>query len=89
MENNTRISESHYSRLERLPERAETDSFNIVTQKSVKHYGTSSVETASKLPTSWEEITKAKAAEVEATEVEAEVEVDQVHKETLTQNRWK
>ena len=30
------ISESHNSNLERLPERAETDSFNIVSQKSVK-----------------------------------------------------
>ena len=28
MENNTRISESCYSSLERSPERAETDSFN-------------------------------------------------------------
>ena len=28
MENNTRISESRYSNPERLPERAETDSFN-------------------------------------------------------------
>ena len=37
-----RISESHHSSLERLPERAETDSFNIVAQKSVKHYGMSS-----------------------------------------------
>ena len=61
-----RISESGYSSLERLPERAETESFNIVTQKTVKHNGTSSDETASKLPTSWEEITKAKAAGVEA-----------------------
>ena len=42
MENNTRVSESHYSNPERLPERAKTDSLNIVTQKSVKHYGTSS-----------------------------------------------
>ena len=82
MENNTRISESRYSNLERLPERAETDSFNIVTQKSVKHYGMSSNETASKLPVSWEEITKA-----EAMEVEAEVEVDQVLEETLTRNQ--
>ena len=77
MENNTRISESRYSSLERLPERAETDSFNIAAQKSVKHYGTSSDETASKLPTSWEELTKAEAAEVQA-------EVDQVLEETLT-----
>ena len=74
-----RISESRYSSLERLPERAKTDSFNIVTQKSRKHYGMSSDETASELPTSWEEITEAKAMEVEA-----EVEVDQVLKETLT-----
>ena len=80
MGNNTRISESRYSScLERLPERAETDSFNVVAQKSVKHYGMSSDETASKLPTSWEEITKA-----EAMEVEAEVEVDLVLEETLT-----
>ena len=79
MENNMRISESHYSSLERIPERAETDSFNIVAQKSVKCYGTSSDETASKLPASWGEITKA-----EAMEVEAEVEVDQVLEETLT-----
>ena len=79
-----RISESRYSNLERLPERAKTDSFNIVAQKSVKHYGTSSDETASRLPVSWEEITKA-----EAMEVEAEVEVDQVLEETLTQNQWK
>ena len=56
MENNTRISESHYSNLERLSERAKTDSFNIVAQKSVKNYGTSSDETASKLPVSWGEI---------------------------------
>ena len=74
-----RISESHYSNLERLPERAETDSFNVVAQKSMKCYGTSSNEMASKLPTSWGEITKAKA-----TEFEAEVEVDQVLEETLT-----
>ena len=74
-----RISDSHYSNPERLPERAETDSFNMVTQKSVKHYGMSSDETASKLPVSWGEITKAKAMEVEA-----EVEVDQVVEETLT-----
>ena len=53
MENNTRISESHYSSLERVPERAETDSFNIVAQKSVKHYGTSSDETASRFPVTW------------------------------------
>ena len=52
MENNTRISESHYSNLERLPERAETDSFNIVAQKSAKRYRMSSDETASKLPVS-------------------------------------
>ena len=32
MENNTRINESCYSSLERLPERAETDSFNIKCQ---------------------------------------------------------
>ena len=74
-----RISESCYSNPERLPEKAETDSFNIVAQKTVKHYGTSSDETASKLPVSWGEITKA-----EAMEVEAEVEVDQVVEETLT-----
>ena len=61
MENNTRISGSGYSSLERLPEGAQTDSFNIVTQKSVKHYGTSSDETASKLPISWEEMTEAEA----------------------------
>ena len=79
-----RISESCYSNLERLPERAETDSFNIVTQKLVKHYGMSNDETASKLPVSWEEITKA-----EAMEVEAEVEVDQVVEETLTRNQQK
>ena len=53
MENNMRISESHYSSLERLPERAETDSFNIVAQKSMKHYGMSSNETASKLDTKY------------------------------------
>ena len=79
MENNTRISESCYNNLERLPERAKTDSFNIVTQKSVKRYGISSDETARKFPVSWEEITKA-----EAMEVKAEVEVDQVVEETLT-----
>ena len=79
-----RISESCYSNLERLPERAETDSFNIVAQKSVKHYRMSSDETASKLPVSWEEITKA-----EAMEVKAEVEVDQVLEETLTRNQRK
>ena len=62
-----------------MPERAETDSFNIVTQKSVKCYVTSNDKTASKLPVSWEEITKA-----EAMEVKAEVEVDQVVEETLT-----
>ena len=50
MENNTRISESCYSNPERLAERAETDSFNIVAQKSVRRYGTSSDETASELP---------------------------------------
>ena len=71
MENNTRISESRYSNPERLPERAETDSFNIVAQKSVKCYGTSSNETASKPHVLWGEITK------------AEVEVDQVVEETL------
>ena len=79
-----RISESHYSNLERLPERAKTDSFNIVAQKSVKRYGTSSNETASKLPVSWEEITKA-----EAMEVKAEVEVNQVLEETLTRSQRK
>ena len=72
-----RISESRYSNLERLPERAKTDSFSIVTQKSMKHYGTSSDETARKFPVSWEEITKAEAMEVKA-------EVDQVVEETLT-----
>ena len=77
-------SSNSYSDLERLPERAGTDSFNIVTQKSMKHYETSSNETASKLPTSWGETTKA-----EAMEVEAEVEVDQVLKETLTRNQRK
>ena len=46
----------------------------------MKHYGTSSDETASRLPITWGEITKA-----EATEVEAEVEVDQmVAEEMLT-----
>ena len=84
MENNTRGSESCYSNPERLPERAETDSYNIVAQKFVKCYGTSSDETASKLPVSWEEITKA-----EAMEVEAEVEVNQVLEETLTQSQRK
>ena len=74
-----RVSERCYSSLERLPKRAEIDSFNIVAQKSVKHYGMSSDETPSKLTTSWGEITKAKAMEVEA-----EVEVDQVLEETLT-----
>ena len=64
--------------------RAETDSFNIVAQKTVKCYGTSSNETASKLPVSCGEITKA-----EAMEVEAEVEVDQVVEETLTRNQRK
>ena len=44
----------------------------------------SSDKTASKLPVSWEEITKAKAMEVEA-----EVEVDQVVEETLTRNQQK
>ena len=71
MENNTRISESCYSSLERLPERAKTDSFNIVAQKSVKHYRTCSSETASRPPITWGEITKAQAVEVKA-----EVEVD-------------
>ena len=79
-----RISESCYSNPERLPERAETDSFNIVAQKSVSHYGTSSDETASELPISWGEITKA-----EAMEVEAEVEVNQVVEETLTRSQRK
>ena len=79
-----RINESRYSNPERLPERAETDSFNIVAQKSVKRYGTSSDETASELPISWGEITKA-----EAMEVEAEVEVNQVVEETLTRNQRK
>ena len=79
-----RISESRYSNSERLPERDETDSFNIVAQKSVKHYGTSSDETASELPVSWGEIT-----EVEAMEVEAEVEVNQVVEETLTRSQRK
>ena len=73
MENNTRISESGCSG---LPERAQTDSFNIVTQKSVKHCGTSSDETASKRPIRWGETTEAKAMEVEA-----EVEVDQMVEE--------
>ena len=67
-----------------MPERAETDSFNIVAQKSVKHYGTSSDKTASKLPVSWGEITKA-----EAMEVKAGVALDQVVEETLTQNQRK
>ena len=58
-----RISESRYSNPERLPERDETDSFNIVAQKSVKHYGMSSDETASELPVSWGEITEAEAME--------------------------
>ena len=75
-----RISESCYSSLERLPERAKTDSFNIIAQKSVKCYGMSSDETASRLPITWGEITKAKAVEVKA-----EVEVDQmVAEEMLT-----
>ena len=63
MENITRISESGYISLERLPERAQTDSFNVVAQKSVKRYGMSSNETASILPTEWEEITRAEAME--------------------------
>ena len=79
-----RISESRYSNPERLPERAETDSFNIVAQKSVKRYCTSSDETASKPHVSWGEITKA-----EAMEVKAEVEVDQVVEETLRRNQQK
>ena len=79
-----RISERHYSSLERLPERSKTDSFNIAAQKSMMHYGTSSDETASELPTSWEEITNAEVAEVEA-----EVEVDKVLEETLTRAKWK
>ena len=75
-----RISESCYSSLERLPVRAETEPFNIVAQKSVKHYGTSSDETASKLPITWGEITKAKAMEVKA-----EVGIDEmVAEEMLT-----
>ena len=57
---------------------------STLSLKSVKRYGMSSDETASKLPVSWEEITKA-----EAMEVEAEVEVDQVLEETLTQNQRK
>ena len=73
-----RISESRYSSLERLPERAETDSFNIVAQKSMKHYGASSNETASRLRITWGEVTKA-----EAMEVEAEVEVDQMLAEEM------
>ena len=67
-----------------MPERAETDSFNIVAQKSVRRYGTSSDETASDLPVSWGEITKA-----EATEVEAEVEVNQVVGKILTRSQRK
>ena len=67
-----------------MPERAETDSFNIVAQKSVRRYGTSSDETASDLPVSWGEITKAKAMEVEA-----EVEVKQVVEEILTRSQRK
>ena len=51
MENNTRVSESGYSSLQRLVERAQTDSFNIVTQKFMEHYGMSSDKTASKLLT--------------------------------------
>ena len=80
-----RISESRYSNPERLPERAETDSFNIVAQKSVKRYGTSSDETASELPVSWGEI----VTKAEAMEVEAEVEVNQVVEETLTRSQQK
>ena len=72
-----RISEIHYSSLERLLQQ--------VAQKSVKHYGMSSDETASKLQITWGEITKA-----EAMEVEAEVEVDQmVAEEMLTRNKRK
>ena len=71
MENITRISESSCSSLEGLLERAQTDSFNIVAQKTVKHYRMSSDETASILPTEWGEITMA-----ESMEVEAEVKVD-------------
>ena len=67
-----------------MPEGAETDSFNIVAQKSVRRYGTSSDETASDLPVSWGEITKA-----EAMEVEAEVEVNQVVEEILTRSQRK
>ena len=67
-----------------MPERAETDSFNIVAQKSVRRYGTSSDETASDLPVSWGEITKA-----EAMEVEAEVEVNQVVGKILTRSQRK
>ena len=37
MENNTRISESRYSSLERLPERAETDSFNMKFLNGMKN----------------------------------------------------
>ena len=44
----------------------------------------SSDETASELPVSWGEITKA-----EAVEVEAEVEVNQVVEETLTRSQRK
>ena len=80
-----RTSESYYSSLERLPERPETDCFNIVTQKSMKYYGPSRDETASRLPITWGEITKAQAMEVKA-----EVEVDQmVAEEMQTQNKWK
>ena len=50
----------------------------------MRHYGTSSDETASELPVSWGEITKA-----EAMEVEAEVEVNQVVEETLTRSQRK
>ena len=50
----------------------------------MRHYGTSSNETASELPVSWGEITKA-----EAMEVEAEVEVNQVVEETLTRSQRK
>ena len=78
MENVMRISGSGYSNLEGLPERVQTDSFNIVAQKTMKHYGMSSDETASKLPTAWVEITRAKAMEVEA-----EVEVDSMVAEKI------
>ena len=78
MENNTRISESGYSSLEELPERAQTDSFNIVTQKSVKHFRMSSDETANKLLIRWGETTEA-----EAMEVEAEVKVNPMAAEKI------